>query len=154
MANKVETFLQHEGTVIVNFLKKDVEPIIAEGDVLAKDSEPVVDLAFPGIAPLFNGTVAVVGTIEAATASAVANAPAGSTSAQKAALALAAAGPLFTAWMQQYGVDPSTTNIGAAINAVVAFLNALGAPGSLALLADTSTQTVGTSTVTTVKVPA
>lgn len=150
MADKFVTFLQNAGKVVVSFLKNDL--VVA--DNVAKATEPIVDIAFPGIAPLFNGTVAVVGAMEAAGQLAVANAPTGTTSVQKASLALAAASPLFTSWMQQYNVDPNTTDIGSAINAVVAFLNSLGAPGSLTALTQTLTTQAGASTVTSVKTEA
>lgn len=143
MANEVVTLLDEAGAKILTFFKKDINPIIQEGDVLAKDAEPIVDMAFPGIGVLFNATVAAVGNAEAAGQAASTT---GGNGAQKLASVLSAIEPLAVAYLAQQGITASSAQIQAWVNAIVAALNALPAAGTTV-----SAATVGTSTVTVTK---
>ncbi len=114
------TFLQHVG----GFFKT----IFADATRVAVAIEPVVDIAFPAIATLYNATVQAVATAE--TAATVAGAQTGS-GAQKLAAVTAAIEPLAVAYPQGQGIRANTAQIEAWTNAVVATLNALPAPDSL-----------------------
>lgn len=142
MANKVVTYLDAAGVKILGFFKT-VLPVAVTA---AKDAEPLVDMAFPGIGVLFNATVAAVGNAEAAGAAA---ATTGGNGAQKLASVLASIEPLAVAYLQQQGITANTAQLTAWVNAIVAALNALPAPGTT-----TVTTTAGAvSVVTAVKVP-
>ena len=94
---------------------------------VAQAAEPFVDIAFPGIAMLYNTTVNEVAKAEAAAI--VAGTQSG-TGAQKLAMVLAAIEPAFTEYATQTGI-PSTQRaqvIENWVNAVVASLNAIPAP--------------------------
>lgn len=144
MADKVITFLDSAAEKIVTFFKNDVSPILADGVTIAKDVEPLVDMAFPGIGLLFNATVSMVGTVQATGATAAAGA---NTDTQKLAAVTAGLEPIMAAYFQsQYGVTLNTPQVQAWINAIVAALEALPAPNTA-----TTSATVGTSTVTVTK---
>lgn len=112
------TFLQHVGS----FFKT----IFADGTKAAAAVEPVVDLAFPGIATLYNSTVQAVSVAEAAGVSAASsstgNGPA------KLAAVTSAIEPLAVAYLKSQGITANNTQVQAWVNAVVATLNALPAP--------------------------
>lgn len=128
------TLLQHLGSEIVGFFKKAgpvVNEVIKEGDALAVAAEPVIDIAFPAIAPLYNMTAAMVGQSEATGQAALAGVTGGGT--QKLASVIAALEPGFVAYYEnEFGVTPTLTQIEAYVNAVVASLNALPAPATKA----------------------
>ncbi len=111
------TFLQHVG----NFFKT----VFADVTHVAVAVEPVVDVAFPGIAPLYNATVQAIATAE--TAATAAGAASGS-GAQKLAAVTAAIEPIAIAYLKGQGIQANTAQIQAWTNAVVATLNALPAP--------------------------
>jgi membrane-associated protease RseP (regulator of RpoE activity) len=119
------TFLQHVG----NFFKG----IFADVTHVAVAVEPVVDLAFPGIAPLYNATVQAVSVAEAA-----GTAAAGATTGNGAAK---------LAYLRQNGIQADSTHIQAWINAVVATLNALPAPSAAVTAASGANPTVAGSTI-------
>lgn len=114
------TFLQHVG----NFFKT----IFADVARVAVAAEPVVDVAFPGIAPLYNATVQAVATAEAA-GTAAAGAQKGNGPAKLAAVT-AAIEPIALAYLKQNNITANSAQIAAWINAVVATLNALPAPNA------------------------
>jgi hypothetical protein len=92
---------------------------------VATAAEPFVAAVFPGIAPLFNAVVAEVGKAEAAAAAAGAQ---NGTGTQKLAMVLASVESSFNAYAAQNGfVAPSADQIESAVNAAVAFMNALPA---------------------------
>lgn len=94
-------------------------------DSVAKAAEPIVDVAFPGIAGLYNATVAEVGNAE--TAAIAAGAQSG-TGAQKLAAVVAAITPTFTQYAAANGLSaPTASIITNYVNAVVASLNAIPA---------------------------
>lgn len=106
---------------IGNGLKK----VFTIGTEVAKAAEPFVDIAFPGIAPLYNATVAAVGTAE--TAAIAAGAQTG-TGAQKLAAVVASITPVFTAYATAQGLPaPTVATITNYVNAVVATVNAIPA---------------------------
>lgn len=132
MANEAVTLLQHVGTAILGFFKKAgtvVNDVVKEGDSLALAGEPIVDLAFPSIAPLYNMVAAAVGQAEATGQAALSSATGGGT--QKLATVIAALEPVFVAYYQkEFGVTPTLAQIEAYVNAIVASLNALPAPAA------------------------
>lgn len=106
---------------IGNGLKK----FFGVAETVAKAVEPIIDVAFPGIASLYNATFTEVGNAE--TAAIAADAQSG-TGAQKLAAVVAAITPYFTQYAQQNGLPaPTTTVITNYVNAVVASLNAIPA---------------------------
>lgn len=106
---------------IGNGLKKFFN--VADG--IAKAAEPIVDVAFPGIAILYNTTVTEVGNAEAAAIAAGAQSGSG---AQKLAAVVAAVTPYFTQYSSQNGLPaPTSAVITNYVNAVVASLNAIPA---------------------------
>lgn len=117
MANAVITFLEHVG--------KDILAVFKEGDVIAKDIEPIIAVALPGISSIYNMVVAAVGNAEALGSAAAATA---STDAQKLANVLTAVGPTVTQTLTGFGIAVDKSHLVAYINAVVASLNALPAP--------------------------
>jgi hypothetical protein len=104
---------------IGNGLKK----FFSMADVIAKDVEPIVDVAFPGIANLYNTTVTEVGNAETA---AIAAGAQNGTGAQKLAAVVTAITPYFTQYASQNGLPaPTSAVITNYVNAVVASLNAI-----------------------------
>lgn len=144
MANEVLTLLQHAGSEILSIFKNDVNPIIKEGAAVAQGVEPIVNLAFPAIAPLYDLTVSAVVNAEATGQAILGSATGGG--AQKFASVIAGLEPAFISYYtQQFGTTPTLAQITAYVNAVVAMLNALPAPA-------TTSAIVGTSTITSTKV--
>jgi hypothetical protein len=96
---------------------------------VAQAAEPLVDIAFPGIATLYNLTVSEVAKAEAA---AVAAGAQSGTGAQKLALVVAAIEPVFAQYAATSGIPSASqaTAITAWVNAVVASLNAIPACGT------------------------
>lgn len=104
---------------IGNGLKK----FFSLADGIAKDIEPIVDVAFPGIANLYNTTVTEVGNAE--TAAIAAGAQSG-TGGQKLAAVVTAITPYFIQYASQNGLPaPTSAVITNYVNAVVASLNAI-----------------------------
>jgi hypothetical protein len=92
---------------------------------VAEAAEPIVDAAFPGIAALYNSTVAEVSSAE--TAAIAASAQSGS-GAQKLAAVVAAITPTFEQYASENGLPaPTEAVITNYVNAVVASLNAIPA---------------------------
>jgi hypothetical protein len=111
------TFLQHVG----GFFKT----LFTDVTRVAIAVEPVVDVAFPGIAVLYNATVQAVATAEAA---AITAASATGSGTQKLAAVTAAIEPIAIAYLQGQGIQANTAQIQAWTSVVVATLNALPAP--------------------------
>ena len=93
----------------------------------AQAAEPIVDVVFPGIAVLYNATVAEVAKAEAV---AIAAGAQNGTGAQKLALVVQAIEPVFKEYAAQTGIPAAaqTQTITNWVNAVVASLNAIPAP--------------------------
>lgn len=94
---------------------------------VAVAAEPIVDIAFPGIAVLYNTTVAEVAKAEAA---AIAAGQQNGTGQQKLALVIAAITPVFEDYAKQTGIPTANQaqTIEQWVNAVVASLNAIPSP--------------------------
>lgn len=92
---------------------------------IAKAAEPGIDLMLPGIANLYNTTVALVSNAEMTATAAGKQAKSGP---QKLALVVGALEPIATAYFQQNGITVNKTVIENWVNAVVASLNAIPTP--------------------------
>ena len=113
----MSTFLKHVGT----FFKT----LFTDATKLAQVAEPIVDLAFPSVASLYNFTVQQASLAETA-ATGVSGA-----GEQKLAAVIAAVTPYAASALKADGVPaPTAAQITAYVNAVVASLNALPAPVS------------------------
>lgn len=101
---------------------------------VAEAAEPFVDVVFPGIGPLFNDVVAQVANAEAL---AVAAGSQNGTGTQKLALVLQSVETSFNNYAKTNNLPvASAAQIEAAVNAAVAFLNALpAAPAATASVA-------------------
>ena len=111
----MNTFLQHVGGFFKSIFKSAIK--------VAEVAEPVVDIAFPGVASLYNFTVQ-----QAALAETAAEGAKGA-GAQKLAAVIAAVLPYAASALKADGVpEPTEAQIEAYVNAVVASLNALPAP--------------------------
>jgi hypothetical protein len=111
---------------ILSDIGNGVKKVFTVGDTAAKDAEPFVDIAFPGVAPLFNAVVQQVGLAEASAAEAGAET---GTGAQKLAVVLQSIEGSIADYEQTNNLATPLTQqqIEAVANAVVAFLNALPA---------------------------
>lgn len=115
MANGFTSFLQHVGSIF--------KTILTDATKIAGIAEPVVDIAFPSVAGLYNFTVQQAALAETAAAGAQ------GVGTQKLAAVVAAVTPYATAALKNDGVPaPTTDHITNYVNAVVASLNALPAP--------------------------
>ncbi|HTW46200.1 MAG TPA: hypothetical protein VMD58_11685 [Acidobacteriaceae bacterium] len=113
----MSTFLKHIGS----FFKS----LFVDAAKVAKVAEPVVDLAFPSVANLYNFTVQQASLAETAAAGV------SGAGEQKLAAVVAAVTPYATSALQADGVPaPTNAQITAYVNAVVASLNALPAPAT------------------------
>lgn len=115
---------------ILSDIGHSLKTFFSLADSVAKAAEPIVDVAFPGVAALYNATVAEVGNAE--TAAIAAGAQSG-TGTQKLAAVVAAISPTFTQYAAQNGLAaPTTAIITDYVNAVVASLNAIPSASSAA----------------------
>ena len=125
---------------ILSEIGHGLEVFFGEAVKVAVLAEPIVDIALPGIATLYNASLS---EIVAAENAAIAAGQQNGTGAQKLALVLAS--PAFqaavTAFEQTAGVKLSPTAQTAWINAIVAMLNAIPPSGSAAT--GTGTNTTG-----------
>lgn len=116
----------------VSFLEKagkDILAIFKGAEAIATDVAPIIDVAFPAIAGIYNMTVSAVGNAEALGEVAATQ---GSTNAQKLANVLSAITPTATQTLAGFGINVDKTHLTAYVNAVVASLNALPAPAAAA----------------------
>jgi hypothetical protein len=113
-----KTILSDIGSVL-----KKVFPIAT---TVAVDAEPIIDLAFPGFAGLYNAGVAAV--VKAEGIALAVGSQSGSGTA-KLSMAVQEIEPVFISWYQaQYGSTPTLTTIENWLSAVVATLNTIPAP--------------------------
>jgi|SRR5208337_4127755 len=93
---------------------------------VAQDAEPIIDIAFPGIASLYNLTVSEVAKAEAAAVAAGQQSGSGT---QKLALVIQSITPVFQEYAASTGIPTAqqTSTITNWVNAVVASLNAIPA---------------------------
>jgi hypothetical protein len=101
-----------------------LKKVFTVGETVAKDVEPIVDIAFPGIATLYNVTVTAVANAEAA---AIAAGAQSGTGPQKLAMVVAAIEASVNAYVTANNLTiPDQTQIEAWINFVVGGLNLFG----------------------------
>lgn len=110
---------------IGNVLKK----VFTAATTIAKDAEPIVAIALPGISALYNLTVGAV--IDAENAAIAAGSQTG-TGAQKLALVVNAIEASYQSFATANGITYSPTQLEAWINAVVASLNSIPAASTTA----------------------
>ncbi len=117
---------------ILSDIGNGIKKVFVVGDAVAKDAEPFVDLAFPGVAPLFNAIVQQVGLAEASAAAAGAE---NGTGTQKLALVLQSIEGSIANYEKtnSLGTPLSQQQVESVANAVVAFLNALPANAAAAV---------------------
>jgi hypothetical protein len=112
-------------TSILSNIGNDLKKFFSGAVTVATAAEPFIAVIFPGVSPLFNTVVTAVGTAEAAAAAAGAQTGTGT---QKLALVLASVESSFNSYAAANGlVAPNAAQTEAAVNAAVAFLNALPA---------------------------
>lgn len=112
-------------TSILSDIGNGLKKFFTGAVVVATAAEPFVAAIFPGVSPLFNSVVAAVGTAEAAAAAAGAQTGTGT---QKLALVLSSVESSFNSYAASNGLAaPNAAQIEAAVNAAVAFLNAIPA---------------------------
>ena len=111
---------------ILSDIGHGIKNVFTVGDTVAKDAEPFVDIAFPGVAPLFNAVVQQVGLAEASAAAAGAE---NGTGPEKLALVVQSIEGSITDYENTNNLTTPLTQqqIEAVANAVVALLNALPA---------------------------
>lgn len=119
---------------ILSDIGNGIKKVFTVGVTVATDAEPFVDIAFPGVAPLFNAVVQQVAMAEASAAAAGAE---NGTGPQKLALVLKSIEGSIANYEKINNITTPLTQqqITAAANAVVAFLNALPANNSAAVSA-------------------
>lgn len=107
---------------ILSTVGNDLKKFFGVAVTVATDVAPVIDVLFPGIAPLYNVVVTEVGKAETV---AIAAGSQNGTGTQKLALVLQATEAQFVQAAQQNGWNvPDQTQMITYINAVVASLNA------------------------------
>jgi len=109
-----ETVLSHIGT--------DLKKFFGGAITAAQVAEPFVDIIFPGVATIYNATVAAAAQAE--TAAIAAGAQSG-TGEQKLLYVVAAITPTFITYATAQGIKFDNPTITAYVKAVVATLNAL-----------------------------
>ena len=102
-----------------------IEKVFTGAVKVAQVAEPFIDVAFPGVASLYNATVNEVANAEVI--SIAANAQTGS-GAQKLTIAVANITPTFLTYAKQNGINVSPTTITNWVTAVVATLNNIPVP--------------------------
>ena len=123
MQNTFVSLLDHAGTVI-----KDIfTTVLPEAEAAAQAVEPIVDLAFPGLAPLFSSTVTMVGLAQATGLAAAATA---STGLAKLAAVEASIQPIAEAYLAKYGITVSDAQVTEWVNGVVALAKVFEAPAN------------------------
>lgn len=112
---------------ILSDIGSALKKIFGVAVTVAQAAEPIVDIAFPGIATLYNLTVAEVAKAEVA---AIAAGAQNGTGPQKMAMVISAIMPAFTEYAAASGIPTASqaTTVTAWVNAVVASLNAIPAP--------------------------
>lgn len=108
------TFLQHVGSI----LKK----VLGIAVTVAKDAEPVVDLLFPALAPLYNSAVGLAYGAEAMAPTLTGTGP------QKLQQLVTSLVPQAEAWAAQNGIVWPVADINKWASAVVDTINLIPAP--------------------------
>lgn len=134
-------------STILSDIGKGLKTFFTDAEKVAIVAEPFIDIAFPGIATLYNTTVTAVGNAETA---AVAAGNQSGSGAQKLSYVVGAIGADFNTYWASIGntSSPTTAQIEAWVNAVVASLNAIPASSSSSNSSSSSTSAVPVTTVT------
>lgn len=112
-------------TSILSDIGNGLKKFFTGAVTVATAAEPFIAVIFPGISPLFNAVVAEVGKAEALAAAAGAQ---NGTGQQKLELVLSSVESSFNDYAKANGfATPTQAQIEAAVNAAVAFLNAIPA---------------------------
>lgn len=110
-------------TSILSNIGHGLEKLFGVAVKVAEDAEPLVEVLFPGISALFNTTVTAAGIAESA---AIAAGSQNGTGTQKLAMVIQSIEGSFNAYALANKLPiPSAAQIEAAVNAAVAFLNAI-----------------------------
>jgi hypothetical protein len=122
---KTEEITMASFTSILSDIGNGLKRFFSGAVTVATAAEPFIAVIFPGISPLFNTVVAEVGKAEALAAAAGAQ---DGTGTQKLALVLNSVEDSFNQYAKDNNFVPaSAAEIEAAVNAAVAFLNAIPA---------------------------
>jgi hypothetical protein len=109
---------------ILSDIGRGLKVFFTDATKVAQLAEPIVDIAFPGIALLYNSTVnAAIGAENAAIAAGAQN----GTGPQKLAWVTSAISADFAAYAKANGIAYNEATVQSWINAVVATLNAIPA---------------------------
>ena len=111
-------------TSILSGIGKALSKVFGIGIKVAQVAEPIIDIAFPGIAALYNLTVTAAANAET---NAIAAGQQSGTGAQKLAVVIAAITNDFEAYASAAGIPYTQATITAWVNAVIATLNAIPA---------------------------
>ena len=112
-------------TSILSDIGNSLKKFFTGATAVAEAAAPIIDIAFPGIAGLYNSTVTAVVNAETA---AIAAGQQNGTGPQKLAAVVAAVTPAFHSYATANGlVTPTSATVEAYVNAVVAGLNAIPA---------------------------
>ena len=109
-------------TSVLSDIGKGLKKFFTIATDAAQVAEPFIDVLVPGIAPLYNATVAAA--VQAETAAIAAGSQNG-TGAQKLAFVVAAIEKDFEAYAKTAGISYNATTVQNWVNAVVATLNAI-----------------------------
>jgi hypothetical protein len=115
------TFLQHVGVALKN--------VLHIGERVAIGAEPIIDIAFPNVAPLYNSAIGLAISAESTEAQLTGTGP------QKLAQTLANIEPQVAAWAKQNGIEWNQADIQKWLSAVVDTLNLIPAPAAAAAAA-------------------
>ena len=108
------TFLQHVGGIF--------KGVLNIGTAVAKDAAPIVDIAFPEVAPIYNSAIGLAVAAEASAASATGTGP------QKLSQLVQNITPQVEAWAKTNGIQWDNAAITKWASAVVDTLNLIPGP--------------------------
>ena len=111
-------------TSILSDIGKGLKKFFTVATEVAQVAEPFVDVVLPGIAPLYNATLAAVVKAES---SAIAAGSQNGTGAQKLALVVQSIETDFAAYATAQGISYNAATVQAWVSAVVATVNAIPA---------------------------
>jgi hypothetical protein len=122
------TFLQHVGSI--------VKKVLHIGEEAATLAAPIINIAFPNVAPIYNSAIGL-----ALQAEGTADSAQGKTGTQKLASALAGIEPEVAAWAKANGITWDQAEIQKWLSAVVDTLNMVPAPSQTSSEAPASSAT-------------
>jgi hypothetical protein len=114
---KQPDFLQKLGDWFKDKFNPAAKVVLQDATVVATAAEPVIDIAFPAIAGLYNTTLQMVTQAQAAASAAAAGADTGT---QKMTAVVSALSPIAIPYLKSIGVaQPTVTQIQAYVQSVV-----------------------------------